>query len=353
MKRIAAVDLFCGIGGLTHGLGKAGIDVLAGIDVDKSCRFAYEKNNSAKFIEKDIGKVTSPEIKRLYPKSSIKVLAGCAPCQPFSNHTQKMTSREKDPKWRMLYSFRRLVKGVKPDIVTMENVVQLSKQVIFEDFLKTLEKNYYISWQEVFCPDYGIPQVRKRLVLLASKLGPIKLIPPTHSPSIYRTVKDAIGGLDPIEDGELNSKDALHRASKLSSRNMKRIQRSIPGGTWHDWDKRLRAPCHRKATGSTYVSVYSRMEWDKPSPTITTQFNGFGTGRFGHPEQDRALSIREGAALQTFPKYYKLCDPEKEFSFKRYGLHIGNAVPVKLGKIIGESIIKHVKIMIENGCYRT
>jgi DNA (cytosine-5)-methyltransferase 1 len=343
MTKVAAVDLFCGVGGLSHGLIKTGIDVLAGIDVDGSCRFSYEKNNSARFIERDIGEVTGPEIKRFYPKRSIKVLAGCAPCQPFSTHTQKKIRREKDPKWKMLYSFRRLIKEVKPDIVTMENVVQLSNQVVFEDFIRALERHYYLSWKEVYCPDYGIPQVRKRLVLLASKLGPIELIPPTHLPSKYRTVRDAIGGLDPIEDGESNLKDALHRASKLSSRNKKRIQRSTPGGTWHDWDKRLRAPCHRKATGSTYVSVYSRMEWDKPSPTITTQFNGFGTGRFGHPEQDRAISIREGAMLQTFPKYYKLCDPEKEISFKRLGVHIGNAVPVKLGKIIGKSIIKHVK----------
>jgi len=343
MNKVAAVDLFCGVGGLTHGLIKTGIDVSAGIDVDGSCRFAYEKNNSAKFIERDIDKVTSPELKGFYPKHSIKVLAGCAPCQPFSTHTQKKVHREKDPKWAMLYSFLRLIKGVKPDIVTMENVVQLSKQIIFEDFIRTLERQrYYISWKEVFCPDYGVPQVRKRLVLLASKLGPIKLIPSTHLPSKYKTVKDAIGGLDPIEDGEVTSEDELHRASKLSPINKKRIQRSIPGGTWKDWDKRLRAPCHRKLTGSTYVSVYSRMEWDKPSPTITTQFNGFGTGRFGHPEQDRALSLREGAILQTFPKYYKLCNPETEVSFKRLGMHIGNAVPVKLGKVIGRSIMIHV-----------
>ena len=216
MNKIAAVDLFCGVGGLTHGLIKSGIDVLAGIDIDDSCKFAYEKNNSVRFFERDITKVTSSEMNQYFPKNSIKVLAGCAPCQPFSKHTQKIVDRNKDPKWGILYSFLNLIKGVKPDIVTMENVIQITKQKIFEDFISVLEKNYHISWQEVYCPDYGIPQARKRLVLLASKIGPIELIKPTYPQSKYRTVRDAIGGLDPLEDGEVNMKDPLHRASKLT-----------------------------------------------------------------------------------------------------------------------------------------
>jgi DNA (cytosine-5)-methyltransferase 1 len=339
------VDLFCGIGGLTHGLMKAGVRVNAGIDNDETCRYAFEKNNDAPFINKDIRDISAGEITNLFPNGDIKILAGCAPCQPFSKHTQKIKNREKDEKWRLLYSFRKLVEEVQPEIVSMENVPQVIRQKVFGDFVKSLESNsYQICWETVYVPDYGIPQTRTRLVLLASKLGKINLIPKTHLPSQYRTVRWAIVKLEHIDAGEVSEKDILHRAPALSEINKKRIRQSVPGGTWRDWDKELLAPCHTKESGKTYCSVYSRMEWDKPSPTITTQFYGFGTGRFGHPEQDRALSLREGAILQTFPENYEFFDKRTIPSFKVLGTHIGNAVPVKLGTVIGISIIKHLEI---------
>ena len=339
-----AVDLFCGAGGMTHGFIKAGIPVIAGIDTDETCKYAYEKNNNTKFINKDIRSITGTELARLYPENGIRILAGCAPCQPFSTHTQKNSKRNEDEKWGLLHSFSRLIKEIEPDIVSMENVPQIEKQEIFSDFIRNLkELDYHISWQFVYCPDYGIPQTRTRLVLLASKLGNIQLISKTHTPSRYRTVEKIIRNLAPIKDGETSIKDPLHKASKLTVINKKRIHQSKPGGTWRDWDKELLAPCHQKPSGKSYVSVYSRMEWDKPAPTITTQFYNFGTGRFGHPEQHRALSLREGALLQTFPRYYKFIDPKPPFSIKCIGKHIGNAVPVRLGKIIGKSIMKHLE----------
>jgi len=214
---------------------------------------------------------------------------------------------------------------------------------VFKDFIETLESlKYHVFCKSVYCPDYGIPQSRRRLVLLASRLAKIELIPRTHEPSQYRTVRQTIGKLELLKNGEASKKDPLHRASKLSILNKKRIEQSKPGGTWLDWDEELRAPCHRKKTGRSYTGVYSRMEWDKPSPTITTQFYVFGTGRFGHPEQGRALSLREGAMLQTFPKNYALIKPKENISMEQIGIHIGNAVPVKLAVIIGESIIKHL-----------
>jgi len=341
---IAAVDLFCGVGGMTHGFIKAGITVIAGIDTDETCKYAYEKNNNTKFINKDIKSITGTELVRLYPENGIRILAGCAPCQPFSTHTQKNSKRNEDEKWGLLHSFSRLIKEIEPDIVSMENVPQIEKQEIFSDFIRNLkELDYHIFWQFVYCPDYGIPQTRTRLVLLASKLGNIQLISKTHTPSQYRTVEKTIRNLEPIKDGETSIKDPLHKACKLTAINKKRIHQSKPGGTWRDWDKKLLAPCHIKPSGKSYVSVYSRMERDKPAPTITTQFYNFGTGRFGHPEQHRALSLREGALLQTFPKYYKFIDPEWPFSIKCLGKHIGNAVPVRLGKIIGKSIMKHLE----------
>lgn len=343
-KKPIAIDLFCGAGGMTHGLSKAGIRVAAGIDIDKTCQYAYEKNNQSVFIEKDIKKIRSSKLKKLYKKNSVKILVGCAPCQPFSTHTQKNKERHQDEKWGLLYSFRKLIKKINPEIVSMENVPQIVRQEVFSDFLNTLKNlDYSVSWKSIYCPDYGIPQSRRRLVLLASKLGPIEIIPPTHQKKAYRTVREVIGRLEPIKDGEISSKDSLHRCPKLSDINKKRIMQSKPGGTWKDWDKELRSPCHTKKSGKTYSAVYARMEWDKVGPTITTQSCYFGTGRFGHPDQDRAISLRESAMLQTFPKSYKFINPKEDFSYKRIGIHIGNAVPVRLGEVVGKSIVEHLE----------
>lgn len=341
---IAVVDLFCGVGGLTHGLIKAGLEVRAGIDLDESCKYAFENNNKSKFIHKNIKKLRKNELDKQYQKGDIKVLVGCAPCQPFSKHTQKEKDRETREDWGLLNYFFKAIKKVKPVIVSMENVPQIVKHEIFSDFVRKLNsENYHVSWQKVYCPNYGIPQNRTRLVLLASKLGEINLMPATRNPKNYMTVKTAIGHLEPIKAGNSSRKDRLHRSAVLSKINLKRIKKSIPGGSWRDWNKNLRADCHKKKSGRTYSSVYARMKWNKPSPTITTQFYSFGTGRFGHPEQDRAISIREGAILQTFPRKYKFIAPGAPLELRKLGRHIGNAVPVRLGEIIGRTITEHLK----------
>ena len=341
---IVAIDIFCGVGGLTYGLNKSGIKVVAGVDIDEKCKFAFEENNDALFIHKSIKEITSKEILKLYPSQSLKVLVGCAPCQPFSKHTQKEKDRETKEDWGLLYHFFELIKKVEPAVVSMENVPQIVKHKVFWDFAEGLKaENYHVNWQNVFCPDYGIPQNRRRLVLLASKLGEIKLIAPTHQPKNYKTVKMAIGNLESIKAGTSSKKDRLHKSATLSEVNLKRIRQSIPGRSWRDWDENLRADCHRKESGRTYGSVYARMEWNKPSPTITTQFFNFGTGRFGHPEQNRAISIREGAILQTFPRRYRFIPSNSPVELKRLGKYIGNAVPVRLGEVIGKSILKHIE----------
>lgn len=350
IMNINVVDLFCGVGGLTNGLINSGIKVVAGIDMDKSCKYAYEKNNNTIFIEDGIENISAEQLNNLYPvNTDIKVLVGCAPCQPFSTHTFKYkkdreVTEETDPKWFLLNHFKRLIVEASPHIVSMENVPELCKKDIFRDFVKCLEDNgYTVSYEIVKCVEYGIPQNRRRLVLLASKLGEIKLIPSTHTKENYITVKQAIGNLEKIVAGGISKKDPLHRSANLSEKNFKRIKQSKPGGTWRDWDKSLINKCHKKNTGSTYSSVYGRMEMEKPSPTITTQFYSYGTGRFGHPVQDRALSLREGALLQTFPAGYVFCDNFENVSFSKIAMMIGNAVPVKLGEVIGQSILAHLK----------
>lgn len=342
-QNLVAVDLFCGVGGLTHGLQKEGINVVAGIDNDKSCGYAYEKNNNSKFILKSIVDFSGEELNELYPRNSIKILVGCAPCQTFSQHTLKNKDRDKDEKWGLLYEFLRLVKESKPDIVSMENVPQLRKYKIFEDFVNGLiSEGYNVNYKIVNCPKYGIPQRRIRLVLLASKIKKIELIPETHNSKNYLTIEKILKKLPKIKDGEVDGKDSLHRSWKLSPVNKKRIKQSKPGGSWFDWEEDLVLKCHKKKKGITYKAVYGRMRWDQTSPTITTQFYSYGTGRFGHPTQNRAISLREGALLQTFPKYYKFFEDSENISFSELGRHIGNAVPVKLGRVIAKSIKEHI-----------
>ncbi len=342
MKNIVAIDLFCGIGGLTHGLELAGINVAAGIDVDETCKYSYERNNRARFIKEDISDVSADKIRDIYPENSIKILVGCAPCQPFSAYSQKYRINGRhDNKWRLLYEFLRIVIVVKPDIISMENVPQLKTENVFYDFVnKIKEIGYDVSWNIINCDEYGVPQSRRRLVLLASKFGNIEMIKPSTS---LMTVRDAIGKLPAIRDGEESAQDPLHRSSKLSPLNKQRIRQSKPGGTWLDWSESLLSNCHRKKSGQSYKAVYGRMEWNKPSPTITTQYTNFGSGRFGHPEQDRALSIREGAILQSFPITYVFERPNEKGKNGDLCRHIGNAVPVELGRAIGRSILNHLQ----------
>lgn len=346
---ISSVDLFCGVGGLTHGLLKSGIQVRAGIDLDTSCRYAYEANNKAKFIGADISKITGEQIKEYWKDDEIKVLVGCAPCQPFSTHANKVKDKEQGNKWNLLNEFIRLVKETTPDIISMENVTNLSNKQVFKNFVSKLEKfGYNVKHQNIYCPDYGIPQKRRRLVLLASQFGEIDIIPPTYKKEKYKTVRDAIGHLEPIKSGEKSKNDILHFTTKLTDINLKRIKSSVPNGTWEDWDASLWLECHKKESGKTYKAVYGRMSWDEPSPTITTQFYNYGTGRFGHPEQDRALTIREASILQSFPAKYKFVEKNKDVLLTQIGTHIGNAVPVNLGFAIGKSILKHLS-EIDNG----
>ncbi|MDR1482190.1 MAG: DNA cytosine methyltransferase [Synergistaceae bacterium] len=348
---IAVVDLFCGVGGLTHGLRLAGLNVVAGIDIDESCEFPYEHNNrDVKFIKADVAEISEDAISECYKGYSFKVLVGCAPCQPFSSYTFRYRKNgHTSEKWELLDSFNDKVQIIKPHIVSMENVPELAKEKIFHRFIKSLENSgYKVSYSLVFCPDYGVPQNRKRLVLLASRLGQINMIKPELTPENYRTVKQTIGCLPEIKSGEQDERDPLHWSAQLNDTNLKRIRQSKQGGTWRDWSEDLRLPCHRKESGKTYASIYGRMSWDKPAPTITTQFYGYGNGRFGHPEQDRALSLREGAMLQSFPENYAFIEPGKTFNRHHVGTHIGNAVPVLLGKAIGKSITAHLTEVRDN-----
>lgn len=341
IKKIEAIDLFCWIWWLTCWLRTANIEVLAWLDFDESCKSTYEKNNNAKFYTADISKFDFSEFKGLYSSDSIKVLVGCAPCQPFSSHSFKYKKWKSDVRWNLIDHFIRAVDELKPDIVSMENVRGLTKQSIFSNFVKKLEeRKYIVNYEVVYCPEYGIPQARYRLVLIASKVWEIKIPNKTHTKDNFVTVRDALEWLPNLRAGETYKNDIMHKSLNLTDINLERIKQSKPKWTWKDWDKSLLPNCYKKDSWATYTSVYGRMSWDDVSPTITTQFFNYGSGRFGHPEENRALSLREGAILQTFPEDYYFWE---EIHITKVARQIGNAVPPKLGEVIWTTIIHHIE----------
>lgn len=346
LPRIEVVDLFCGIGGLSYGMKAAGFKILAGFDLDYTCHYAYEANTCGEFIYKDIIKVKAEDILPRYSKDAIRVLAGCAPCQPFSSYAFKNKKKDSN-KYDLLYEFGRLVREVKPDIVTMENVPAIRTfklKPVLQDFISLLEIEEYHVWCDVvYCPDFGIPQTRKRLVLIASKLGDVEPLVATHDKDNYVTVRDVIGRLMPLKAGEASPFDPMHRSRKLTALGLQRIKATPEGGGWKDWSEDLLLECHKKKNGESYASVYGRMRWNSPAPTMTTQCTSLGSGRFGHPSQNRAITPREAALLQTFPETYKFFEDEFSASLKQLSRYIGNAVPPKLGEVIAQNIISHVK----------
>lgn len=344
----SVIDLFCGVGGLTYGFVKEKFNVVAGIDFDKSCKYAYETNNDSKFIFKDITSLSSKELNNTFSENKRKILVGCAPCQPFSLYKNRFTAKHKilDDKWKLLYSFADLIENVQPEIVSMENVpllVKFNEGKVFNDFVQKLKNNgYIVSWNIVNAKEYNVPQRRKRLILFASKHGKIELVDSFVKNGKYKTVRDAIGNLPKVEDGISHPDDKMHRARKLTPLNKKRILETKEGGFWSDWDKSLWLKCHKKKTGRTFRSVYGRMKWDDIAPTITTYCTGLSNGRFGHPEQNRAITLREAALIQDFPLNYHFIDPKETFSSQKIARQIGNAVPVGLGQAIAKSIKKHI-----------
>lgn len=342
--KISAVDLFCGVGGLSYGLQESGIRIAAGIDLDPACAYPFRTNIRAPFHKQDICELTADELAAMWPADTdVRLLAGCAPCQPFSSYRRGAdTSQERQ--WPLVDEMSRLVEKTTPDVVTMENVPRIVIASIFKRFVIRLQKlGYHVDFKSCYCPEYGVPQHRRRLVLVASRLGEITVPKGTVSPTGYVTVRHAIQDLPPVSHGRTDPHDRLHKSRTLTKINFERIKRSTPGGTWEEWPEELRAPCHRKPSGSTFRNVYARMVWDEPSPTITTLAYNFGAGRFGHPEQDRALTLREAANLQSFPPDYEFVAQEDPVQFASLGRLIGNAVPPRLAQAIGTAIVEHVR----------
>jgi DNA (cytosine-5)-methyltransferase 1 len=282
----------------------------------------------------------------MYSGQPWRILVGCAPCQPFSIYTGRyrrgVEQQAEDQRWQLLEEFARLVEELRPDIVSMENVPRVALHPVFKAFVERLTAaGYHVNFKKVRAEDYGVPQKRARLVLFASIFGSVQMVPPTHRAQ-PRTVRDAIGKLPPIAAGQTSEDDHVHFCRNLSEKNLRRLQATPEGGSWKNWDTDLILDCHKKPGGVSFRSVYGRMRWDEPSPVITTQCLGIGNGRFGHPEQDRAISIREAALLQSFPPSFELIPADEPANGNRLARQIGNAVPVNLAKAVARSIREHL-----------
>ena len=348
-----AIDFFCGGGGMTRGLLDAGIQVLAGIDSNPNCHDTYEKNNHNIYLECDICKLTPEQLKEKFPQLNNPddvMLVGCAPCQPFS--LLRREEFDEDGKSiphksvNLLTEFGRFVKAIKPAHVLVENVpgIKGKGSTVLDSFKHMLENEGY-QWDEktLYAKDYGVPQNQRRYVLIASRLFEPKIPNATHGkgPNLlpYRTVRQTISKYPAIDAGETCKTISNHHSANLSELLLQRIKATPHnGGSRTDWPEDLVLKCHKTFKGHT--DVYGRMKWDEPSPTLTVKCFSLSNGRFGHPEQNRAISLREAAALQTFKDNYVFYGSVQEI-----GKQIGNAVPVLLAKVMGDYVLtEHKKI---------
>lgn len=336
-----AIDFFCGGGGMTRGLLDAGIHVLAGIDICPDYQKTYESNNHCRYLAKSISEVTEEDLIQFIPDihtANDILFSGCAPCQPFSKQRNSPTEH-KDRE--LLFEFGNIITKFLPAYVIIENVpgIKVKGSDVFKHFLNTLESNgYHYQYSILNAKNYGVPQNRKRLVLIASRLKKVALPEPMYdgTQKPYRTVADAIGSYPPIAAGQKHAFIPNHNATTLSPLNLDRIRATKhDGGSRTSWPDDLVLQCH-KSIKSGHTDVYGRMAWNCISPTLTSKCCSLSNGRFGHPEQDRAISFREAAALQSFPDSYVFFGKSDSV----IGRQIGNAVPVLLAKAIGTALLK-------------
>jgi DNA (cytosine-5)-methyltransferase 1 len=366
MKRIAVFDFFCGCGGTSVGFREAGMDVVWALDIDPAAALTFQKNfPEARFHKGDVNSLKISDIKKEMSRHSdcLTLFCGCAPCQPFTK--QKTQKKQDDPRRHLLLSFARFIQAAKPDFVFVENVPGVQKNQYGEDspfsqFLSIIDKlgyHYDRPGAVVAAQDYGAAQIRHRFIFLASRHGAIRIPEVTHGrgKTPYKTVRDAIADLPSIKAGEdyidPEGKITSHRAAALSDINLQRI-RATPhdGGNRVAWtaSSGLRLKCHtkiqtkdgKKTKYSGHTDVYGRLWWDRPSTGLTTRCNSYSNGRFGHPEQDRALSIREAARIQGFPDTFQFLG-----SLNEQARQVGNAVPVPLAYAVGIEFLRQADSM--------
>lgn len=362
--KFKAIDLFCGAGGLSIGLKKSGFRVCLGVDIDEKALKTYKCNlKRTKVLKEDIKKVTGEKITELtgINRHDNFLLAGCPPCQGFSSLGKRDASDEKN---ELVYEYVRIINELEPSFILMENVPGMSTGVgkeIFKKVVKELEENYHVEYDTLNAADFGVPQIRKRLVLhgirndVYDNLGldkeKQKILPkPTHSKEKKKgykkwvTVRKAISDLPILEAGDSYNDDIIknHRARSLSETNIERLQEiRLHGGKREMISEKLQLKCHKKENVS-YTDTYGIIDPDKPAPTITSGCTIISKGRYCHPTQNRGLSIREAARLQSFDDKFEFQGNMGEMS-----LQIGNAVPPKLAQASGKIVINYMGLYEE------
>lgn len=335
---LVALDLFCGCGGVTYGLARSGVRVALGVDIDEDCRFTFKLNNpGTKFLAEDVRDVSGRILLRHaapLSENDFLLIAACAPCQPFSPQNRfksKTSGRE------ILGQVERIVHELRPDFLFLENVTGIQRVPGFSAFqrlLRTLHAlRYTVDFRSVDALSYGVPQRRRRLVLLASAYGRTAWPAQTHGfePGLQPpvTVREAIAKYPPLHAGEAHPTVPNHVAARLSPRNMERIRATAPdGGSRAQWPESLILSCHETHHG--HGDVYGRLRWDAPAPTLTTKCTSISNGRYGHPTQDRAISCREAAALQGFDDRFIFYGEIGQVSRQ-----IGNSVPPVVAERFG------------------
>ena len=345
---VKVFDFFAGCGGASRGFQEAGMDVAFAVDWDADASQTYKRNfPRAIFDSKDIRKVHEDRVHKLVAEQRPHhvLFCGCAPCQPFTKQNTTRPEPDEDDRVPLLLEFLRFIRRCQPDVVFVENVPGIQNvrpdSEPLRSFLRGLKEAGFSqpTCDSVALKRYGVPQGRRRFLLLASRLGRIALPPQTHGPGTphpeFATVRDWIGHLPAIQAGEVHPEIDDHRAARLSALNLERIRATPAGGGNRDWPEALQLKCHQETNG--YTDVYGRMSWDRPASGLTTRCISYSNGRFGHPKQHRAISIREAACLQTFPMDFRFSG-----NLNSRARQIGNAVPVRLAKVVGHHITEHL-----------
>jgi len=332
-----AIDLFSGCGGLSEGLRQAGFNVIAGIELDRNATEVYKMNHSeAEIFNEDIREFDIDKIRNLLNGNKLYHLAGCPPCQGFSSIRRLNRKRAvKDERNNLILEYLRFIEELEPLTIMMENVPGLINYELFHDVIDKLKRmGYTIEKKVVNMVDYGIPQRRKRLIMVGSLLGEVNIV---KGNSEKKTVSDTIGQLEGVEETD----DPVHKIYPNHTKRIQKIISMIPedGGSRKDLKRKYWLECHKKE-GVGFNDVYGRLRWNDVSSTITGGCLNPSKGRFLHPEKDRCITAREAALLQTFPKDYKFSTNIPKTALARC---IGNALPPKFSKIQAENIKEHLE----------